>query len=338
MLSIVIPVYNEEESLQALHREIDEVAAAEGYDLDVIFVDDGSTDESWQRIQDLAAADSRVRGIRFRRNFGKAAALSAGFARARGELVITLDADLQDDPHEIPRFLAEMKKDLDVVSGWKKVRHDPWHKVLPSRVFNWMVSKLTGVKLHDHNCGMKCYRREIFDEVRLYGELHRFVPVLAAARGYRVGELVIHHRPRRFGKSKFGLTRILKGFLDLLTVKFLTGFGQRPQHMLGTLGLASFGLGLVVLAYLACRWVASRVPYWLGLSALPEGITSVEQIQGIFRIGEHFPAAVYSVALLLLGVQLMSIGFVAELLIAYHDPDIKPYSISERTGPADPAS
>ena len=322
MLSIVIPVYNEQESLQALHRETDEVAAAEGYDLEVIFVDDGSTDDSWQRIQDLAAGDRRVYGIRFRRNFGKAAALSTGFAQARGELVITLDADLQDDPHEIPGFLAEMETGLDVVSGWKKVRHDPWHKVGPSRVFNWMVSTLTGVKLHDHNCGMKCYRRQIFDEVRLYGELHRFVPVLAAARGYRVGELVIRHRPRRFGRSKYGAARIVKGFLDLLTVKFLTGFGQRPQHLLGTLGLVSFFLGLLGLTYLAGLWVVSRL------------VPGLE----VVRLIDRFPAVLYSVALLLLGGQLMSIGFVAELLIAYHDPDVKPYSIAERTGPVDPAS
>jgi glycosyltransferase involved in cell wall biosynthesis len=322
MLSIVIPVYNEQDSLEALHREISDVAAAEGYDLDVIFVDDGSTDGSWRRIEGLAARDRRVRGIRFRRNFGKAAALSAGFAQARGELVMTLDADLQDDPREIPPFLAEMQKGLDVVSGWKKVRHDPWHKVGPSRVFNWMVSALTGVKLHDHNCGMKCYRREIFEEVRLYGELHRFVPVLAAARGYRVGELIIQHRPRQFGRSKYGLTRIVKGFLDLLTVKFLTGFGQRPQHLLGTLGLASFFLGLLGLVCLAGLWVVSR---------LVPGVAPI-------HLYEHFPAVIYSVALLLLGGQLMSMGFVAELLIAYQDPDVKPYSISQWTGPVDPAS
>jgi len=321
MLSIVIPVYNEQESLQALHRELSDVAAAEGYELDVIFVDDGSTDESWRRIEELAAGDHRVRGIRFRRNFGKAAALSAGFSQARGELVITLDADLQDDPQEIPRFLAEMQKGLDVVSGWKKVRHDPWHKVGPSRVFNWLVSAVTGVRLHDHNCGMKCYRREIFDEVRLYGELHRFVPVLAAARGYRVGELVIRHRPRQFGRSKYGVTRIVKGFLDLSTVKFLTGFGQRPQHLLGTLGLASFFLGLFGLVYLAGYWVVGAFFPNLGLLPLHER-----------------PAVIYSVALLLLGGQLMSMGFVAELLIAYHGPDVKPYSISQRIGPAEPTA
>jgi len=272
-------------------------------------------------IKRLAAADGRVRGLRFRRNFGKAAALSAGFAASGGELVMTLDADLQDDPHEIPRFLAEMQRDLDVVSGWKKVRHDPWHKVGPSRVFNWMVSRLTGVELHDHNCGMKCYRREIFDEVRLYGELHRFVPVLAAARGYRVGELVIHHRPRKFGSSKYGFARFVKGFLDLLTVKFLTGFGQRPQHVLGTIGLGSFLLGGLALTYLAVYWVVAQLAPDLGLMPLHER-----------------PLLIYSVGLLLLGGQLMSVGFLAELNVAYHDPDLKAYSIAERIDGADPTS
>ena len=314
MLSIVIPVFNEAESLESLHGELVEVAAAHGYALDVVFVDDGSTDSSWAVICQLAAADPCVCGIRFRRNFGKAAALSAGFAQARGDLVMTLDADLQDDPHEIPRFLAEMEKNLDVVSGWKKVRHDPWHKVLPSRVFNWMVSAMTGVVLHDHNCGMKCYRRPIFDEVRLYGELHRFVPVLAASRGFRVGELVINHRARQFGRSKYGVGRIVKGFMDLLTVKFLTGFGQRPQHFLGTTGLASFALGLAGLVYLTI--------YWLIQHAYPEWNWS--------PLHER-PALLYSVALMLLGGQLMSIGFLAELIVAYHDPGVKSYSIAERT-------
>ena len=259
MLSIVIPVYNEAESLVALHGEIREVAAANGYELDVIFVDDGSQDDSWEVIRRLAAADPQVRGIRFRRNFGKSAALSAGFAQVRGEMVMTLDADLQDDPHEIPRFLAAMESRLDVVSGWKQVRHDPWHKVLPSRVFNRLVSGLTGVKLHDHNCGMKCYRREVLGEVRLYGELHRFVPVLAAGRGYRVGEIVVNHRAREFGQSKYGFTRFVKGFLDLLTVKFLTGYGQRPQHLLGTVGLSCFVLGSLWATCLAFYWIISRL-------------------------------------------------------------------------------
>jgi dolichol-phosphate mannosyltransferase len=315
MLSVVIPVYNEADSLEALYRELTEVAAAEGYELDLIFVDDGSRDDSWRIIAGLAARDCRVRGIRFRRNFGKAAALSAGFALVRGEMVMTLDADLQDDPHEIPRFLAQMEKNLDVVSGWKRVRHDPWHKVLPSRVFNGMVSWLTGVRLHDHNCGMKCYHREVLGEVRLYGELHRFVPVLAAARGFRIGELEIQHRARKFGYSKYGLTRFVKGFLDLLTVKFLTGFGQRPQHVLGTIGLTLFSLGAIWLVYLAAYW---------GISRLGIGIEPIE-------LKQRFPAVIYSTALLLLGAQFMSIGFLAELFIAYHGRDVKNYSISERT-------
>jgi glycosyltransferase involved in cell wall biosynthesis len=341
MLSVVIPVFNEAETLEALHQELEEVAAAEGYHLDVIFVDDGSTDRSWEVIRGLATASLRVRGIRFRRNFGKAAALSAGFSAAGGELVVTLDADLQDDPHEIPNFLAEMEKGLDVVSGWKKVRHDPWHKVWPSRVFNWMVSRLTGVVLHDHNCGMKCYRREVFDEVRLYGELHRFVPVLAAARGYRVGEVVIRHRAREFGRSKYGVTRFVKGFLDLLTVKFLTGFGQRPQHVLGTFGLISFSLGVLALTCLAGWWGLSRLFVDWGLievSAEQTARLGIEQAkqEAYFHLYQHFPAVIYSLALLLLGVQLMSMGFVAELLIAYRDPDVKPYSIAERAGTADP--
>jgi dolichol-phosphate mannosyltransferase len=315
MLSTVIPVYNEVQSLAVLHRELDEVSREHGYELEIIFVDDGSSDGSWQTVQRLAAEDPRVRGIRFRRNFGKAAALSAGFRASRGELIMTLDADLQDDPREIPRFLAEMHDHLDVVSGWKKKRYDPWHKVFPSRIFNWLVSALTGVKLHDHNCGMKCYRREIFEEVRLYGELHRFVPVLAHARGFRVGELAINHRPRKYGYSKYGMRRFTRGFLDLLTVKFLTGFGQRPQHWLGTVGLFLFLIGGLGLAVLSAWWVVSRLS-----EALPD-------------IHLHTRAVFfYCLGALLLGAQLMSIGFLAELITAYQGRDADTYSIAEETG------
>ena len=323
MISVVIPVFNERDSLPALYAEIAGVARAEQLDLEVVFVDDGSTDGSWQVIAELAREHEAVHGLRFRRNFGKAAALSAGFHAAHGDIILTLDADLQDDPAEIPRFLAllnETKSDqrFDVISGWKRVRHDPWHKVWPSRVFNQMVSFLTGVRLHDHNCGMKCYRAEVFREVRLYGELHRFIPVLAAARGFRVGEIEINHRPRRFGHSKYGVRRFVKGFLDLLTVKFLTGFGQRPQHLLGSLGLISFLFGNLALLWLAITWV---IRLWYPNSKYEP----LHERALIF----------YALAALLLGAQMMSIGFLAELVTAYMSRDEDSYSIAEKTHPQD---
>lgn len=314
--SLVIPVYNEEESLQALYKEIDDVAKSLEAKIELIFVDDGSSDSSWSIIETLAKEDSRVRGVRFRRNFGKAAALDVGFKTATLLIVMTLDADLQDDPREIPDFLRLLDSGLDVVSGWKKQRHDPWHKVLPSRVFNWLVSTLTGVKLHDHNCGMKCYRREIFDEITLYGELHRFIPVLAAARGYKIGEKVVQHRPRKFGKSKYGLNRFIKGFLDLLSVKFVTGYGQRPQHLLGTFGLTSFFIGAITLSWMALHWVLARIPFL----ALEE-----------YHLSGR-PAVIYSVALMLLGAQLLSVGVVAELLVSYQNRKGREYSIKAEIG------
>ncbi|MEK6236599.1 MAG: glycosyltransferase family 2 protein, partial [Planctomycetales bacterium] len=287
---------------------------------EIIFVDDGSRDASWEVVEAIAKSDPRVIGLRFRRNFGKAAALTAGFRAASGEYVMTLDADLQDDPKEIPRFLEKMDEGLDVVSGYKKTRHDPWHKVYPSRIFNWMVSRLTGVKLHDHNCGFKCYRREALDEIRIYGELHRFIPVLTAARGFRVGEIVVDHRKRTFGYSKYGAARFVKGFLDLLTVAFLTGFGNRPQHVLGSAGLASFFLGGGMLGVLACWWLVSRLT-----AAAPEGY---------LHLHDHFPLVMYSVAALLLGAQLLSMGLLAELITSYQGRDEDTYSIVSRTSPA----
>ncbi len=315
MLSVVVPVYNEEETVLALYQELSDVAAQNGYDLDLVFIDDGSKDGSWDRITELCASDARVRGIRFRRNFGKAAALNAGFDAARGDLIMTLDADLQDDPSEIPRFLSQIDEGYDVVSGWKKVRHDPWHKVLPSRIFNWLVGRMTGVPLHDHNCGFKCYRREIFREVRLYGELHRFVPVLAAAKGWRVGEIVVHHRPREFGRSKYGLRRIPKGFLDLMTVTFLTGYGQRPQHLLGTIGLIGFFVGAVGMFVLTTWWFISRA------------VVAIEPIHLHQRAVFY-----YSLAAVLLGSQFMSVGFLAEMIAARQNRDSPNYSTSERAG------
>ena len=250
-LTVVIPVLDEQDSLQELYEEITTVISGKGLSYEIIFIDDGSADASWNVIDSIAADDKRVRGIRFRRNFGKAAALHAGFRSSGGDIVFTLDADLQDDPAEIPRFLEKLEGgDVDVVSGWKRVRHDPWHKVLPSRVFNWLVSRLTRVKLHDHNCGFKCYRRGVVKELRLYGELHRFIPVLAASRGWLIGEIEVNHRPRLHGTSKYGVGRIAKGFLDLITVYLLTGFRQRPHHLLGTLGLLLFSAGMAGLIFL----------------------------------------------------------------------------------------
>lgn len=314
LLSFVIPLRDEVQSLAPLCEQIVTVAEANNYKFEIILIDDGSRDGSWHEISRIAAVDPRVRGIKFRRNFGKAAALSAGFAAAQGGMIMTLDADLQDDPREIPGFLLAMEQNFDVVSGWKKVRHDPWHKVMPSRVFNWLVSWLTDVQLHDHNCGMKCYRREVLDEVRLYGELHRFVPVLAYARGFRVGEVVVQHHPRRYGSSKYGFRRFVKGFLDLLTVKFLTGFNQRPQHFLGTVGLLCFMVGLGWLTYLSGTWVVGRLMPEVQITPLHER-----------------PALIFAVGALLLGGQLISIGFLAELIIAYQGRDADTYSIAEQT-------
>ena len=314
MMSIIVPLYNERESLQILCTEIEEAARKAALEVEAIFVDDGSSDGSWQVIKELAGHKPWVHGVRFRRNFGKAAALSAGFHAARGDLVLTMDSDLQDDPKEISAFVTALDKGLDVVSGWKRVRHDPWHKVIPSRIFNTLVSWLTGVRLHDHNCGMKCYRAEVCREIRLYGELHRFVPVLAAARGFRVGEIEIEHRPRRFGRSKYGVRRFVKGFLDLMTVKFLTGFGQRPQHLLGTIGLWSFLAGSLGMTYLTITWLINVMN------------------PGSFLPLHQRPLLIYSVAALLLGAQMMSIGFLAELITAYQSRDEESYSIAERTG------
>ncbi|MBN1852165.1 MAG: glycosyltransferase family 2 protein [Pirellulales bacterium] len=316
-LSTVIPVFNEAESLGELYNELNRVASEHGYTMQIIFVDDGSSDASWDVIQELASRDDRVLGIRFRRNFGKAAALAAGFDAAEGEIVVTLDADLQDDPAEIPKLLARLDDHLDVVSGWKQVRRDPWHKRWPSKVFNWLVGWLNGVHLHDHNCGFKAYRREVIHEVRLYGELHRFVPVLAASRGFRVGEIPVHHRPRKHGQSKYGISRILKGFLDLLTVKFLTGYGHRPQHVMGAIGLIALLFGGITMVALAGEWCFSRLD--------PDVSNNVHLHQRA--------ATYYALGLMLIGGQCLSIGLLGEMITAHFSRDSDHYSISEHTDP-----
>jgi glycosyltransferase involved in cell wall biosynthesis len=307
MISVVLPLLDEEASLAALHAEL--ASAFIGREAEFVFVDDGSRDGSWSVLTTLAEADPRVRAVRLRRNFGKAAALTAGFRESRGDIVLTLDADLQDDPAEVPRFLAEIDRGLDVVSGWKKARHDPWHKVGPSRLFNWAVSTMTGCKLHDHNCGFKAYRREVVDEVPIYGELHRFIPVLADARGFRVGEIVVQHRPRKFGRSKYGVARLIKGFLDLMTVRFLTQFRQRPLHVLGSIGLVLWlvaGLGILLLA-----------------SEALSGRTPISERVLLISTASSF----------VVGAQFLALGFLAELVTSYHLRPDDTYSVAERTPP-----
>ena len=314
MLSIIVPVLNEKRSLSQLLKEIVTVCDEQGIEFELIFIDDGSTDGSWNEIDELSEREERVSGIRFRRNFGKAAALTAGMRAAKGDRIMMMDADLQDDPAEIPQFLTMLEEGFDVVNGWKQRRRDPWHKVYPSKVFNWMAGATTGLTLHDHNCGFKLFRSEVVSEIRIYGDLHRFIPILAHARGFRVTEISVHHRERKFGYSKYGVTRFLRGFLDLLTIKFLTGFGQRPQHMLGAFGLLFFLLGMLGLGFLSFVWI----------------LTNVFRM-GFDPIGSR-PLLAYSVAATLLGAQAISLGLLAELLVAYTGRETDTYSIVEQTG------
>ena len=313
LLSIVVPLCNESESLAPLTAEIlASVGQLPAWKLQLIFVDDGSTDDSWNKIRELAVGDPRIHGIRFRRNFGKAAALEAGFRAATGEIVFTMDGDLQDDPNEISKFLDAIRAGNDLVSGYKQKRNDPWHKVYPSRLFNGVVSFITGVKLHDHNCGFKAYRAGVVRDLRLYGELHRFVPVLAAARGYRVGEIVVKHRARKFGRSKFGTRRFLKGFLDLLQVKFVTDFGYRPMHFFGTAAMLAWFLaagGLVAFFF-------AMVLYWSNV------------------MSDTYPILLFATSLAagLIGSQAMLSGYLAELVTNQRRDD--PFAIAERTDAA----
>lgn len=316
MLSIIVPVLNEADSLRELFEQVTQGCAACNQSFELIFIDDGSTDSSWAVIQSLAADHPSVGAIRFRRNFGKAAALSAGMKTARGSLILMMDADLQDDPAEIPALLQKLNDGFDVINGWKQRRLDPWHKVYPSKVFNGLAGWLTGLWLHDHNCGLKLFRAEVAKELRLYGELHRFIPVLAHSRGFKVGELAVNHRSRQHGVSKYGVRRFIRGFLDLLTVKFLTGFGQRPQHMLGAMGLGCFGFGLAGMAYLSLRWVLMNL--FRAIPAEP--------------IGSR-PLLFYSLGALLLGAQAISLGLLAELIVANTGREEDTYSVREELKP-----
>ncbi len=291
VISVVIPFLDEEGTLEELHARLVEVLDAHGEPFEILFVDDGSRDGGPERVRELAAAHPHVGLIRFRRNFGKSAALDAGFKVARGRYIFTMDADLQDDPKELPRLLAELEEnDLDVVSGWKEKRHDPLTKTAPSKLFNATVRALTGLKIHDFNCGLKVYRREAVEGLDLYGELHRYIPVLVHGRGFRVGELPVTHHARKWGQSKYGVERMARGFFDLMTVILLTRYRRRPLHLFGWAGLLLSTAGVLCLAYLTVLW-------FLGLG--PIGT------RPLFFLG---------ILLLMLGVQLVSTGLLGEMI------------------------
>lgn len=319
LISIVVPVYNEVESLDDLVAEIRDVAASNALEVEVVLLDDGSRDASWEKIVSLAQDGQRVGGLRFRRNCGKAAALMAGFAAARGDVVFMMDADMQDPPEEMPRLLAKLDEGFDLVSGWKRIRHDPWHKVYPSRIFNKLIGWLTGVRLHDHVCGFKVMRRDVAKDLRIYGEFHRFIAVFSAARGYRVTEIPTLHRARTRGIGKYGFTRFFKGFLDLLTVLVLTRYRWRPQHVIGVAGVAIVlaGVLLPLLAWIARRMSLSLSAWYLGW---PFAAT-----------GTLLTALAWLVLILVPGLVLIAIGLVAELVVAERPLD-RLYEVVEKAG------
>lgn len=290
LVSLVIPVFNEAGSLEPLVAEIDAALSAAGLAFEIVFVDDGSTDGSFEVMRRLASARDDVRVVKLRRNFGKAAALSHGFEVSRGDVVVTLDGDRQDDPAEVPRLVARFDDGYDLVSGWKQSRQDPLNKTLPSRFFNWTVRTTTGIPLHDFNCGLKAYRREVVETIRIYGEQHRYIPVVAAQAGFRVTEEPVAHRARTAGKSKYGWQRYLRGYLDLMTVLFLGRYQHRPQHLFGGIGTLFILIGLVVEIYL-----------------------SVDKLLFGHPIGQR-PMLLLGALLIIVGVQLLSLGLIGELI------------------------
>ncbi|HEY5972159.1 MAG TPA: glycosyltransferase family 2 protein [Pseudoxanthomonas sp.] len=304
---MIVPVMDEEETIRTLADKIigmfSTSLAGTASLKEIIFIDDGSSDKTWERISQ--ASGPIVRGLRLRRNFGKAAALQAGILQSSGDIVITMDGDLQDDPDEIPRFLAEIRSGFDVVSGWKRTRHDPLGKTLPSKLFNYVTARISGVRIHDFNCGFKAYRREVFESINLYGELHRFIPALAASMGYSVTEIEVLHHPRRFGKSKYGVGRLIKGFIDLLTVVTITKFNSRPGHLFGTLGVALGSLGLLINIYLLISWVAGHA------------------------IGQR-PLLLLGALLLIVGLQFILFGMMSELIVS-REPHSKSKNIVAET-------
>jgi dolichol-phosphate mannosyltransferase len=294
VISIVIPLHNEERSIALLYDELQAALEPLGQEWEAVFVDDGSVDGSFAALTRLHDANENVRVVRLRRNFGKAAALAAGFSQARGEIVVTIDADLQDDPAEIPRLLVKLDEGFDLVSGWKTRRRDPLHRRVLSRIFNWVTGRMSGLRLHDMNCGLKAYRAEVVRGMPLYGELHRFIPGLAQYRGFRVAELPVNHRPREHGRSRYGVERYIRGFLDLLTVSFIGRYRHRPLHLFGGLGLILGLFGVAILVYLTV------------VKALGHAI------------GER-PLLTLGVLLVVVGLQFFSLGLISEMLTSQHE-------------------
>jgi glycosyltransferase involved in cell wall biosynthesis len=313
-LSIVIPLLNEEESLPELHAWIKKVMDAHGYSYEILFIDDGSKDGSWAVIEQLAAADPSVRGIRFRRNYGKSAALNVGFARTRGKVVITMDADLQDSPEEIPELYRKITEEgYHLISGWKQKRYDPITKTLPTKLFNYATRLMSGIKLHDFNCGLKAYHSDVVKHIEVYGEMHRYIPVIAKWEGYnKIGEQVVQHRARKYGSSKFGWSRFINGFLDLLSIFFMSRFGKKPMHFFGLLGTLSFILGFGLALYLGVDKLMHV------LKGIPAPLVADSPY---FYIG---------LVCMIIGVQLFLAGFLGEL-ISRSSADRNNYSILEET-------
>ena len=297
MISVVVPLLNEEHSLEELYAEIARALEARGEEFEVVFVDDGSTDGSMAVLSRLHDELANVVVIHLRRNFGKAAALQAGFLQARGEVVVTIDADLQDDPAEIPQLLAKLDEGFDLVSGWKTRRNDPFSRRLFSKIFNWVTGAVSGIHLHDVNCGLKAYRAEVLHGMRIYGELHRFIPVLAAYRGFRIAEIPVNHRARQHGRSRYGPERYLRGFFDLLSVTFMGRYRHRPLHLFGGIGLLMGAVGFVILVYL------TMLKIW-GES-----------------IGTR-PLLTLGVLLLVVGIQFVSLGLLSELVTSQHEESV----------------
>ncbi len=309
-ISVVIPLLNEEESLAELEKWIRSVMKREGFRYEVIMVDDGSTDNSWNVIQTLSAQSTEVKGIRFRRNYGKSAALNVGFQAARGEVVITMDADLQDSPDEIPALYQMIVKDgFDLVSGWKKKRHDPLSKTIPTKLYNGVTRMMSGIKLHDMNCGLKSYKNDVVKNIEVYGEMHRYIPVIAKAAGFKkIGEKVVQHQARKYGKTKFGMRRFINGPLDLMSIIFISRFGKKPMHFFGTWGLFSFFVGFVILTYLV---VMKFLFAGYGMTDRP-----------LFFLG---------ILTIIIGFQLFLTGYLAEL-VARSAPNRNHYSIRAYVG------